>query len=201
MSSPIPSAEVTTEEFIHSVDDMREFVFSSKKRRLHDTQLKVLLRNKINRLKTNFNAFVSHLMIDSDVRSKIFFESIPKLTDVCNNISSDGIFELLWLELNAMINSFAVALITSHSKADIWRVQGSATLLVQIISGLPKIDQIPSLANHSIEDPEFLDRWRVTFNYLQFSAMAYSKVIYAVKTVKISDLMGKNSIDSKKTTH
>ncbi len=189
MSSPTPSATEIISDFANAIDDIRDFVFASKKRALHDTQLKVLLKSKINRIKSSYNALISQPQIDSDASSKLLFESIPKLTDVCNNISHEGVFELIWLELNAIINSLAASLITIHSKSDVWSVQGSATLLVQIISGIPKVDQLPSLVGRSIDDPEYLDHWRVTFNYLQFTAATYFGVIYAVKTANLSDLI------------
>lgn len=188
MSTPVPSAQETIEEFSFSIDDIRDFVFASKKRALDDTQLKVILKNKINRIKSSFNNLISHFQVDSETRSKLLFESIPKLTDVCNNIDHTS-FELIWLELDAMINSFAASLIGIHSKGDIWSVQGSATLLVNIISGIPQVDHLPTLVGRSIEDPEYLDHWRVTFNYLQFTAATYFGVIYAVKTVNLSDII------------
>ena len=189
MSNPLPSAEAIVNEFAHAIDDIRDFTFASKKRALNGTQLKVLLKNKINRIKSAYNALISQSQIESAISSQLLFDSIPKLTDACNNISHDGVFELIWLELNAIINSLAASLITIHSKNDIWSVQGSATLLVQIISGIPKVNQLPSLVGRSIDDPEYLDHWRVTFNYLQFTAATYFGVIYAVKTVNLSDLI------------
>ena len=189
MSIPTPSAEETISEFASAIDDIREFVITSKKRALHDTQLKVIIKNKIGRIKTASNTLASHITMDSESRSQAFFDSIPKLIDVLNAIKQDGMFELIWLEINALINSFAASLITFHSKGDIWTVQGSATLLVQIISGIPKVENLPALTDGSSEDPDFLDRWFATFNCLQYSAATFTGVIYAIKTVKLTDLI------------
>lgn len=189
MSDAKPSAEETIEDFVNSIDDILDFVNASKKRALHDTQIKVIIKNKIQRIKGTYNNLSSHTTMDSELRSKAFFDAIPKMINVLNSIDHEGVFELIWLEINAMINSFATSLIGTHSKGDVWSVQGSATLLVQIISGIPKVQHLPTLSDRSPDDPEYLDRWIVTFNCLQFNAATFFTVIYAVKTVQLSDLI------------
>ena len=189
MPDPVTSPELIIQDFSDSVHDLRNFVLESKKRLLEDSQRKVLMKNKLGRLKLTYNALIGHMTMESEARSKVLFDSIPVLTDVINSTSNTGIFELIWLELSAMINSLASALIALHSQGDIWSIQGSATLLIQIIGGLPKIDHLPSLLNAPVDDPEYLDRWIVTFNCLQLSAATYMGVVYAIKTVNLSDLI------------
>ena len=86
---------------------------------MDDPQRKVILKNKLNSLKANINNLVFNMKIESETRSKLLFDAIPKLTDVSNFISPHGILELIYLEINALINALAVALIGTHSKDDI----------------------------------------------------------------------------------
>ena len=189
MSDPssYQNSDSIIQDFFYSVKDLRDFVFASKKRALDEANIKILLKKRIASIKTNYNTLTRNMNIEPEARSNVLFESISKLTDVINSMDFSN-FELIWFEINALINSFASALISLHAQGDIWSIQGSATLLVQIILGLPQIDHLPSLlGTASIEDPEYLDRWKVTFNCLQFSAETYNGVIYAVKIAGLKD--------------
>lgn len=188
MSDPLKSPESIIQDFSHNVEDLQTFILTSKKRSLSDSQRKIILKSRISEIKTCYNDLTRHPDMDLEARSEALFDSIPKLTDTLNSMDFSN-FELIYFEINALINSFASALITLHSVGDLWSMQGSATLLVQIIIGLPKIDHLPAQLQGSLNDPEYLDRWKATFNCLQFSAETYTGVISSIKTIGFSDFI------------
>ena len=142
MSEFDQNSKIIIQEFSSSIDDLQKFVLTSKKRALSDIQKKNLVKNKIREVTLNYNKLLGN--IDPEARTKVLFESISQVTDIINSMDFADKFELIWIKLNTLINSFASQVTSLNSVGDIWRMQGSALLLAQILMGLPKIDHLDS---------------------------------------------------------
>ena len=175
------------DELKETMIDIRDFILQLKERSLGFLQQKIILNRKIEHLKQLFNQVNMDFTINADAKADFFLKALPILAEALNHLPTEKEFQEQWMELSSAFNFFLIAISSMKGEMEQRKIQASANLLAQILTGVPKLERLPELP--TMEDRTYIKRFALVFNLVQSTAGVYTSILGSLDTIHIDDLV------------
>lgn len=184
----IRSLPLPAKEYLESIEDLIFFLKKSRKRKLEDKQLIMILKRRLAQIKTSSNTLATKIGTDIEVLLKTYSYSVSLFSKLLHLIPDKQEYEDIWLELMAMEN-IAISVFASLilMASDHLRFFAQASLLSQMLLGVENISNLPELP--SPESPEFMEKFGVIFNLLNSNVAMYTISLKVIPTIHETDFI------------
>ena len=141
-----------------------------ERKNLSFNQQSIMLKQQINNLKSKFNS-ISLSSLNTNEKSKITEELLRKITDFYFYESENLNNNLIGYEIQILRMRLITDLMEFWGEGGVLRLQGTANAFANMLIGFDKL-QIEDMLMEK-DDPQFLSRFQLIFNYINFFAGIY----------------------------
>lgn len=171
-------------EILTLLEDMRHFMRRSADRNMGEKQRRIVQKNNMLQATVSIDDYLA-LEIDPQEKSRGVSSIVTGINTVLIIIPQTPEFEYIHLELTYLTN-FLRTVVVDLSSDELSKVEASANLLAQIISGMSEYNTLPSVP--SPDDQDYIHQVKVSINALLSIAGVYKSIIYVLHSMHIDDL-------------
>ena len=188
MDFDINSQPQQIKEFFYTTKDFLDFIKSSKKRSLDILEKKIILQRKLWGFKKVANDITTDSQIPSETLAETIFFVIPLYNEILNELSAykNPDFDLISMDVYALTNELTCVLANIRSKGNLWNYQATANLLVKILLGLPKHENVPDPP--SIDNHDLNMKFIAQINSITTTSAVYTNVISVLINIPLQEL-------------
>ncbi len=175
-------------DLIHALDDLLEFLETSRERQLGTSHKVMLINRRINSIKEATNRLIAELHTDPERLVTTLSIAITTLNNILTKIPNEKDYQTVWLELTASHNLLLGVFATYYQQGtDMTRLQAQANLLSRLLVGIPKIEKIPTLPPK--EDPNYRKSLTALLNAVMSAESVYTAALTAIPTMHYEDFI------------
>jgi len=178
------TGEKHVKEILTLLEDMRHFMRRSANRNMGEKQRRIVQKNNMLQATASIDDYLA-LKIDPQEKSRGVSSIVTGINTVLIIIPQTPEFEYINLELTYLTN-YLRTMVVDLSSDELSKVEASANLLAQIISGMSEYKTLPSLP--SPDDQDYIHQVKVSINALLSIAGVYKSIIYVLHSLTIDDL-------------
>ncbi|MHA1911377.1 MAG: hypothetical protein ACTSYA_06750 [Candidatus Kariarchaeaceae archaeon] len=175
-------------DLINELQYIYDFLSRESQEHKSETQLKILIRKKID----SVSVFLNQLNNAKDISVEDKTEALEKALYLMNDIiyaEPEAIGDqVIFYKLYMFRTYFAASLMQYWGDGGVLRVRGTANALVNILSGIEPLDVTSILVDN--KHPEFMERLELAFNILNTNAKLFylaSTSLYNISTSNMQE--------------
>ncbi len=175
-------------DLIDALDDLLEFLTTSRERQLETNHKVMLINRRINSIKEAANKLIAELHTDPERLVETLSIAVTALNNVLTRIPNEDAYQTVWLELTASHNMLLGVFAAYYQQGtDMTRLQAQANLLSRLLVGIPRIEKIPNLP--SKESREYRKSLVALLNAVMSAESVYTAALTAIPTMHHEDLI------------
>lgn len=184
MSEASVSIAEIKEEFLETIGEANRIVTNSRNRSLEITQLKIMLKQKMNQISGVYNKLVQNFVItDPELVWSLISDVSFELQVFTSKLSKDPLLEEIYLSAKSIANFVITMLAMIRVPTNKYRAYGVASFLMKLLSDENNIAELP--ADLSIDNMAEMGRRNAWFNALNSAANMYTALAPGLPAISL----------------